>query len=163
VIRRAPLTKHNVSQAIREAKDNFDHEIPNWTGYRAKWIADKIEGVLGSKRHSRAFAQTMGVSHQSVRMWANGRSVPRRHLMLKIGEPTDGQVGPDAFFQLTRTHRACLQTRDAGRGQQPCLALQARRVCSRRLAQWRPLLRSPFRLETIHQPQIDSEPRQDGT
>ena len=45
-----------------------------------------------------AFAQTIGVSHVTVSLWALGKRVPSGASMVRLLEVTEGAVQPNDFF-----------------------------------------------------------------
>jgi hypothetical protein len=64
-----------------------------------------LGGVLGrwlSENHRtlESFAQEIGTNKSSVSGFCNGRSIPRRRLMLAIYEATDGAVQPNDFYGI---------------------------------------------------------------
>ena len=46
------------------------------------------------------FAQRVGVSAEAVRLYLNGKRIPRTRTMEKISEVTDGKVQPNDFFSV---------------------------------------------------------------
>ena len=55
---------------------------------------------LTSRGESRArFAQRIGVTAEAVRLWCAGERMPRREVMARIGDVTEGQVRPVDFYQ----------------------------------------------------------------
>lgn len=60
----------------------------------------KLEDWLTQRAESRAtFARRLDVTPEAVRLWCEGKRLPRRKVMAKIHNETEGQVTAVDFYQ----------------------------------------------------------------